>query len=89
MFLGKPGIYLEDLFVLPEKRGLGYGKRLLAQLAKLATDRNGGRLEWSVLDWNKPALDFYHALGAKPQAEWTVQRLTGTALIELAGKARG
>jgi GNAT superfamily N-acetyltransferase len=83
-FLGKSGIYLEDLFVKPECRGKGYGKQLLAYLAKLTVERECGRLEWSVLDWNKPALDFYASIGAKPMDEWTVQRLAGTALVNLA-----
>lgn len=83
-FLGKPGIYLEDLFVLPEHRGKGYGKKLLSHLAKLAVERNCGRLEWSVLDWNTPALEFYKSLGAVPMSEWTAQRLTGQALRDLA-----
>jgi GNAT superfamily N-acetyltransferase len=84
-FLGQPGIYLEDLFVLPEKRSRGYGKRLLAEIARLAVERGCGRLEWSVLDWNEPALRFYRRLGASPMNEWTVQRLTGQALLDLAG----
>ncbi|AUX40009.1 N-acetyltransferase GCN5 [Sorangium cellulosum] len=83
-FLGKPGIYLEDLFVLPEHRGSGHGKALLVHLAQLAVQRGCGRLEWSVLDWNEPALGFYRTLGATPMAEWTVHRLTGDALARLA-----
>lgn len=83
-FLGKPGIYLEDLFVKPEHRGKGYGKRLLIHLAKLAVERNCGRLEWSVLDWNTPAIEFYKSLGAVPMSEWTANRLTGAALKNLA-----
>lgn len=83
-FLGLPGIYLEDLFVLPEHRGKGYGKKLLAHIAKLAVDRGYGRFEWSVLDWNTPAIDFYRSLGAIPMEEWTVQRLTGETLKKLA-----
>jgi GNAT superfamily N-acetyltransferase len=86
-FLGKPGIYLEDLFVRPEFRGKGYGKRLLTYLAKLAVQRDCGRLEWAVLDWNKPSIDFYLSLGAKPMDEWTVQRLTGAALATAAEQA--
>ncbi len=82
-FLAKPGIYLEDLFVLPECRGKGYGKRLLAYLAKVAVERGCGRLEWSVLDWNTPAINFYLSLGARPQSEWIVQRMTGEALLKL------
>ena len=79
-FSGKPGIYLEDLFVKPAHRGKGYGKRLLTYLAKLAVERDCGRLEWSVLDWNKPAIDFYLALGSEPQDGWTVHRLSGDSL---------
>ncbi len=85
-FLGKYGIYLEDLFVIPEKRGKGYGKRMLKKLAEISVDRNCGRLEWSVLDWNKPAIEFYKALGAKPMDEWTTFRLTGNSLNKLAEK---
>jgi GNAT superfamily N-acetyltransferase len=83
-FLGIPGLHLEDLFVLPEHRGKGYGKALLRHLAKIAIDRGCGRLEWCVLNWNKPAIDFYLSLGAKPMDEWTVQRVTGPALKYLA-----
>jgi len=83
-FLGRPGIYLEDLFVKPEMRGLGFGKALLAYLAKLATERKCGRVEWSVLDWNSPAIRFYQKLGAVAKDEWTVHRLTGEALDRLA-----
>lgn len=79
-FLGRPGIYLEDLFVLPDDRGKGVGKALLVQLAKIAVERNCGRLEWSVLDWNTPAIEFYKSLGAVPMEGWTVNRLTGEAL---------
>lgn len=75
-FLGKPGIYLEDLFVKPEFRKQGFGKALLRRLAQIAVQRNCGRLEWSVLDWNKPAIDFYMDIGAKPMSEWTGFRLT-------------
>ena len=82
-FLGRAGIYLEDLFVLPEYRGKGYGKGLLKQLAKIAVERGCGRLEWSCLDWNKPSIDFYLSLGAVPMDEWTVYRLTGDTLIEM------
>lgn len=82
-FLGKPGIYLEDLFVKEKHRGRGYGKALLMYLAKLAVGRGCGRLEWSVLDWNSPAIDFYKSLGAKPMDDWTVYRLTGSALEQL------
>ena len=80
-FLGRAGIYLEDLFVLPEYRGKGYGKGLLKQLAKIAVERGCGRLEWSCLDWNKPSIDFYLSLGAVPMDEWTVYRITGDTLI--------
>ena len=83
-FVGKPGIYLEDLFVDPEHRGKGFGKALLAHLAKLAQERNCGRLEWAVLNWNQPSIEFYESLGAKPMNEWTVYRLTGAALENLA-----
>lgn len=79
-FLGRSGIYLEDLFVLPEYRKKGYGKGLLKQLAKIAKDRDCGRLEWACLDWNKPSIDFYLSLGAKPMDEWTTYRLTGKTL---------
>lgn len=82
-FLGKPGLYLEDLYVRTEHRGRGYGKRLLSYLAKIAVERNCGRLEWSVLDWNKEAIDFYLRLGAQPMNEWTVHRVTGDALRTL------
>jgi len=83
-FLGQPGIYLEDLYVVPERRGRGYGKRLLAHLAALAVERGCGRLEWSVLDWNEPAIGFYKKLGARPMDEWTVMRVAGDALPRLA-----
>ncbi len=83
-FLGKPGIYLEDLYVRPEARGKGAGKQLLIYLAQLAQARNCGRLEWAVLDWNQPAIDFYESLGAKPKSEWTVYQVTGDALTKLA-----
>ena len=82
-FLGRAGIYLEDLFVLPEYRGKGYGKGLLKQLAKITVERGCGRLEWSCLDWNKPSIDFYISLGAVPMDEWTVYRLTGDTLLEM------
>src|SRR5687768_9685953 len=83
-FLGKPGIYLEDLFVRPEHRGRGWGKALLRELARLVIARNCGRLEWAVLDWNEPAINFYKSVGAKPMDEWTVFRVTGDALVTLA-----
>ncbi len=85
-FLGRPGIYLEDLFVKPEFRRKGYGKILLAHLAKIAVDRKCGRLEWSVLDWNTPAIDFYKSLGAVPMEEWTAFRLTDESLTKLANE---
>jgi len=83
-FLGKPGIYLEDLYVRPEFRGRGVGRVLLTHLAKLAKERGCGRLEWSVLDWNEPAIGFYRSIGASPVGGWTVYRVTGEALEELA-----
>jgi GNAT superfamily N-acetyltransferase len=83
-FEGRPGVYLEDLFVRPEARGSGLGKALLAALAQIAVERDCARLEWSVLDWNDPAIQFYTALGAKPMDEWTVMRVDGTALNALA-----
>lgn len=82
-FLGKPGIYLEDLFVEPSHRGRGIGKALLAHVAKLAMDRGCARLSWAVLDWNQPSIDFYRSLGAVPLGDWTVFRLTGEALQRL------
>jgi GNAT superfamily N-acetyltransferase len=87
-FLAKPGLYLEDLFVRPAARSQGVGGALMAALARIAVERGYGRFEWSVLDWNTPALDFYAALGAVPQAEWTVQRLSGAPLAALAARAR-
>lgn len=87
-FVGRPGIYLEDLYVRPESRGAGLGKALLAHIAELAVRRNCGRLEWSVLDWNEPALKFYQALGAKAMNEWTVHRVSGDALQKLAAQTR-
>jgi GNAT superfamily N-acetyltransferase len=83
-FLARPGIYLEDLFVEPESRGRGYGKALLATLAQIAIERECGRVEWAVLDWNTPAIDFYKSLGANAVDEWTIFRLTGPALASLA-----
>lgn len=85
-FLAKPGLYLEDLFVRPAARGRGVGSALLAALAKIAVERDYGRFEWSVLDWNEPALKLYRAIGAAPMNEWTVQRLTGAPLTALAAK---
>ncbi len=87
-FVGRPGIYLEDLFVQPAARGRGIGKALLAQLAALAVQRRCGRLEWSVLDWNAPAIGFYRSLGAKAMDEWTVYRLDGEALQALGRQCR-
>ncbi len=83
-FLGRPGLYLEDLFVRPHARGRGIGTTLLAAVARIAVERGCGRLEWSVLDWNEPALRFYRSLGAVPMDEWTVHRVTGPALAHLA-----
>ena len=83
-FLTRPGIYLEDLFVLPDERGHGYGKALLTALGRLAVERGCGRLEWSVLDWNEPSIQFYRSLGAVGMDEWTINRVTGEALENLA-----
>jgi GNAT superfamily N-acetyltransferase len=83
-WLGKPGLYLEDLFVKPEYRGKGYGKTLLKYLAKIAKERDCGRFEWSCLDWNRPSIEFYKKLGAKPMDEWTVYRVSGESLKRLA-----
>ena len=83
-FLGRPGIYLEDLYVRPEFRGAGIGRAMLVHLARLARERGCGRLEWSVLDWNEPAIGFYKSLGASPVSGWTVYRVTGEALEALA-----
>lgn len=83
-FLGRAGIWLEDLFVLPEYRGKGYGKGLLKQLAKIAVERGCGRLEWYCLDWNQPSIEFYRSLGAVPLDEWTTYRLTGDTLKKMA-----
>ena len=82
-FKGKPGLYLEDLFVIPEMRGKGFGKSLLVELGKIAKKNNCARFEWSVLDWNKPAIDFYKSLGAKPMDEWTVFRLSENEIEKL------
>ena len=83
-FLGRPGLYLEDLFVLPEARGAGVGKALLKRLAQIAVERGCGRFEWWVLDWNEPSVEFYRRQGAVPMDEWTVMRVTGDALTRLA-----
>ena len=83
-FLGRAGIYLEDLFVMPEHRGKGYGKALLRRLAKITMERGCGRLEWACLDWNKPSIDFYLSLDASPMDQWTVYRLTGDTLRRMA-----
>jgi GNAT superfamily N-acetyltransferase len=85
-FLGKPGLYIEDLFVDEDYRMRGYGRALLLHVARLAKERDCGRLEWAVLDWNQPAIDFYTKLGALPMSEWTVFRITGKSLNELAGQ---
>ena len=84
-WLGRPGLYLEDLFVRPEKRGKGYGRALLERLAQVAKERGCGRMEWAVLDWNEPAIQFYRKLGAQPMDEWTVFRLTKEGIAKLAG----
>ncbi|CDH55765.1 n-acetyltransferase gcn5 [Lichtheimia corymbifera JMRC:FSU:9682] len=83
-WVGKPGMYLEDLFVRPEYRGLGIGKKLLVQLAVIAKERDCGRYEWVVLDWNEPSRKFYEAMGAKPQSEWLIHRVEGKSLDDLA-----
>ena len=83
-FLGRAGIYLEDLFVLPEYRDKGYGKALLKRVAQIASERGCGRLEWSCLDWNKPSIDFYLSMGAKAMDDWTTYRLTGSSLKRMA-----
>lgn len=83
-FLGRSGIYLEDLYVRPEYRGRGYGKALLKKLARIAVDRGCGRLEWWCLDWNKPSIDFYLSLGAEPMEDWTVYRIAGDTLKNMA-----
>jgi GNAT superfamily N-acetyltransferase len=86
-FLAKPGIYLEDLFVLPELRGKGVGKALLTKLAQIARERNCGRLEWSVLDWNQPAIDFYQRIGATVMPDWRICRMTESEIASLAEQA--
>ncbi len=85
-FVGRKGLYLEDLFIIPEKRGLGYGKALLKYLARIAVERNCGRMEWICLDWNKPALAVYRSIGAVPMSEWTVQRLDEATLKAFAAQ---
>lgn len=85
-FLGRAGIYLEDLFIKPEHRGKGYGKATLQELGRIALERGCGRLEWACLDWNRPSIDFYLSLDAKPMDEWTVYRLTGDSLKGLENK---
>ncbi|MBQ5587284.1 MAG: GNAT family N-acetyltransferase [Selenomonadales bacterium] len=85
-FMGRAGIYLEDLFVLPEYRGKGYGKMLLKKLAEITVERGCGRLEWVCLDWNQPSIDFYIAMGAQPMDEWTIYRVAGDNLKKLACK---
>lgn len=87
-FLAKPGIWLEDLFVLPAHRGKGVGKKLLATLAEICQENKFGRLEWSVLDWNEPSIQFYKSLGAVPMDEWTTFRLTGKAIEDLANSSK-
>ena len=88
-FLGKPGLYLEDLYIRPAFRGRGYGRSIMQQLARLAVDRGCGRFEWWVLDWNHPAVEFYRSLGAEAMSDWTVQRVSGTALLALAAIRTG
>jgi GNAT superfamily N-acetyltransferase len=83
-FLGKPGIYLEDLYVRPEFRGRGYGRAMMIHLARLARERDCGRFEWAVLNWNQPSLDFYRSIGALPMSDWAIQRVVGAALEKLA-----
>lgn len=85
-FLGRAGLYLEDLYVKPEYRGRGYGKAILKKLAAIAVERGCGRLEWWCLDWNRPSIDFYLSLGAQPMEDWTVYRITGDTLTSLAGQ---
>ena len=85
-FLAKPGLYIEDIFVLPEHRGNGYGRALMIELARVAAERGCGRMEWAVLDWNQPAIDFYKSLGAVPMSEWTIYRMSEAALQALAAR---
>lgn len=86
-FLGRSGVYLEDLYVMPEYRGRGYGKAILQKLAAIAVERGCGRLEWWCLDWNQPSIDFYLSLGAEPMKDWTVYRIAGETLRKMAGEA--
>jgi len=86
-FLGRAGLYLEDLYVCPEHRGKGYGKAILKKLAAIAVERGCGRMEWWCLDWNQPSIDFYRSLGAEPMSDWTVYRLTGKTLEDLANES--
>jgi GNAT superfamily N-acetyltransferase len=86
-FLGRSGLYLEDLFVIPSARGRGIGRALLSHLAQIAVERNCGRMEWAVLDWNRPAIEFYEKLNARPMSDWIVYRLTGDALNQVAASA--
>lgn len=88
-FLGKPGLYLEDLYIRPAYRGRGYGRSIMQRLARIAVERGCGRFEWWVLDWNHPAIEFYRSLGAQPMNDWTVQRVSGDALNALAGDPPG
>jgi len=88
-WLGRPGLYLEDLFVKPEHRGKGYGRALLVDLAGISRDRGCGRMEWAVLDWNEPAIQFYRKIGAKPNEEWTIYRLTSDGISALADSEIG
>ena len=88
-FLGRAGLYLEDLYIRPEHRGKGYGKATLQKMARIAVERGCGRLEWSCLDWNKPSIDFYLSLGAEPMEEWTVYRLSGEKLSRMAAGQKG
>jgi len=88
-WMGRRGLYLEDLFVRPERRGKGYGRALLARLAQIAHERECGRMEWAVLDWNEPAIQFYRKLGARPNEEWTIFRLTRDGIAQLAREGEG
>lgn len=88
-FVGKPGLYLEDLYIRPAFRGRGYGRQIMQRLAQIALERGCGRFEWWVLDWNTPAVEFYRSLGAQPMSEWTVQRVSGDALVALAQGGAG